>query len=104
MEQTDTRVLAELTGLVDRAKQAGQLRQDFEVSDILLASAAIQSAADFGGTNHPRLYRRLIGILIDGLRTSRSEPTLLSEAAVGQRNHRESNRTTPCRQVQRATP
>ncbi|MDT7557874.1 MAG: hypothetical protein QOI68_2344 [Pseudonocardiales bacterium] len=82
LEQTDTRVLAELTGLVDRAKQAGQLRQDFEVSDILLASAAIQSAADFGGTNHPRLYRRLIGILIDGLRTSRSEPSLLSEAAV----------------------
>jgi AcrR family transcriptional regulator len=82
LEQTDTRVLEQLTGLVDRAKQAGQLRQDFEVSDILLASAAIQSAADFGGTSHPRLYRRLIGMLIDGFRTSRSEPTPLSEAAV----------------------
>ena len=82
LEQTDTRVLAQLTGLVDRAKQSGQLRQDFEVSDILLASTAIQSAADFGGANHPRLYRRLIGMLIDGFRTSRSEPTPLLEAAM----------------------
>lgn len=82
LEQTNARVLEQLTGLIDRAKRAGQLRQDFEASDILLASAAIQSAVDFGGTSHPLLYRRLIGMLTDGLRTSRSTSTPLSEPAV----------------------
>jgi len=55
LEQTDARVLEQLAGLVERAKRAGRLRQDFEVSDVLLASAAIQSAADFGGAHHPRV-------------------------------------------------
>jgi AcrR family transcriptional regulator len=82
LEETDTRVLEQLTGLVNRAKLAGQLRQDFEIGDVLLAWAAIQSAADFGGTDHPRLYRRLVGMLIVGLRVSRSKPTPLPEAAV----------------------
>jgi AcrR family transcriptional regulator len=84
LEQTDTRVLEHLTGLVDRAKQEGHLRQDFQVTDVLLTSAAIQAAADFGGASHPRLHRRLIGLLLDGLRTSRSEPTQLPEPALAQ--------------------
>ena len=73
-----------LTRLVDRAKRAGGLREDFEPTDMMLLSVAVQATITFGGTEQPALHRRALGFILDGLRPSRPEATPLpAPAAAG---------------------
>lgn len=73
------------TALVDRAKEQGTLRSDFETADIPLLMQTIKVAQTFGGDEAPQAYRRVLGFIIDGLRASRTEcrelpaPALTSE-------------------------
>lgn len=78
LSDTDARVSQTLAGLLDRAKAAGDLREDFEVTDVQVISAAIQATVSFGGADNPGLYRRVVGLLLDGLRPSRQAPTTLA--------------------------
>jgi len=71
-----------LTELVRRAKQAGTLRRDFEATDLMLLSIAVQATITFDGTEHPALYRRVLGYILDGLRPSRSGVTPLPAPAL----------------------
>jgi len=61
-----------LTEVVRRAKKAGRLRRDFEATDMMVLSIAVQATIAFGGTEHPELYRRSLGFILDGLHPSRS--------------------------------
>ena len=79
---TDVRVGQTLSDLIDRAKADGDLRPDFEVTDVQVISAAIQATVSFGGTDHPELYRRVVGLLLDGMRPARSVPTPLPARAL----------------------
>ncbi|WP_174188581.1 TetR/AcrR family transcriptional regulator [Nocardia barduliensis] len=63
-----------LTTLMERAKAAGKLRQDFEHQDLplfLMASAGVVAA-----TRHvaPQAWRRVAGYLIQSLATSAAQP------------------------------
>lgn len=58
-----------LAKLVERAKQAGALREDFETGDMMVLSAAVQATIAFGGgPQHPRASQRALGFILDGLR------------------------------------
>ena len=82
LADTDLRVGKTLADLIERAKAAGDLRDDFEVTDVQVISAAIQATVVFGGADHPELYRRVVGLLFDGLRPSRTRPTPLPVRAL----------------------
>ncbi len=82
LADTDLRVGKTLGALLDRAKAAGGLREDFEVTDVQVIAAAIQATVSFGGADHPELYRRVVGLMLDGLRPSRSQPTPLPVRAL----------------------
>jgi AcrR family transcriptional regulator len=66
-----------LTEVVRRAKKAGRLRRDFEATDMMVLSIAVQATILFGGTEHPDLYRRALGFILDGLHPSRRGVTPL---------------------------
>ncbi|HEY3607251.1 MAG TPA: TetR/AcrR family transcriptional regulator, partial [Pseudonocardiaceae bacterium] len=82
LEQTHSQVSAHLDDLIGRAKSAGALRADFESTDIQLLAAAIQATVDLGGTERPDVYRRVVGLLLDGLRQARPGPTPLPARAL----------------------
>ena len=71
--------------LVNRAKEQGTLRSDFEVNDIPLLMQVVKMAQKFGGDEAPQAYRRALGFMIDGLCASRTDhrelpvPALSSE-------------------------
>jgi AcrR family transcriptional regulator len=70
-----------IDGIVLRAKDAGQLREDVNISDIrmIMTSIANLSASDSPVAQH--LVRRHIGILLDGLRPV--QPSALPSPPVG---------------------
>lgn len=71
-----------LAKLVRRAKRSGGLRRDFEATDMMLLSIAVQATIAFGGTDHPDLHRRALGFILDGLRTARPSATPLPTPAL----------------------
>ena len=68
--------------LVARAKASGDLRPDISDTDMTILSLAIGTADDFAGHIEPELWRRYVGILLDGLRTRRDEPSKLPIEAI----------------------
>src|SRR6187549_3860563 len=55
--------------LVVRAKATGELRPDFEATDVLVLFLMVGAVVDFATQVAPDLWRRYFEILIDGLRT-----------------------------------
>lgn len=84
LRDTDAYVIEHLSGVIDQAKADGDLRRDFEVTDVQLVAAMVQVAADFGGREVPELHRRGIGLIVDAMRASRAEPTELPVRALTQ--------------------
>lgn len=60
-------LLASFTQIVQRAQQAGSVRPDITMDDVLLLLAGIESAAERARGSREQL-RRYIMILVDGLR------------------------------------
>jgi AcrR family transcriptional regulator len=71
-----------LEGLVARAQRTGELRPDVRASDVLLMLIMITETDEFGRSSDPDLWRRYLTLLLDGLRTSRAEPTVLPAPAL----------------------
>jgi hypothetical protein len=63
-----------LATLVKRAKAAGVLRKDFEATDMMILSLAVQSTISLGGSEKPELYRRTLAFILDGLRPANATP------------------------------
>jgi len=64
--------------LVRRAQEAGVLRDDIAPTDMLVLTMAVQATAGMTAMAHrPDVYRRVLGVVLDGLRPSRSGPTPL---------------------------
>lgn len=68
--------------LVQRAKEQGTLRADFEPTDVPAIMWTIQASRDFAGTRAPDLWRRQLGFVIDGLRNSRDGVSTLQAPAM----------------------
>jgi AcrR family transcriptional regulator len=71
------RMIPTCTRLVERAQASGQLRADIEPTDLPLMHLMIGSVADYTHEVQPDLWRRYLGILLDGLRAVPGEPSEL---------------------------
>jgi AcrR family transcriptional regulator len=63
--------------LVERAQASGDLRADFDASDVKLIAYMLASAADYAASTKPEVWRRYLAMLIDGLRPARDTVTEL---------------------------
>jgi AcrR family transcriptional regulator len=61
--------------VLSRAQQAGVVREDLAVSDLLLLQHAIGEAAEYTREIAPEVWRRIMAIALDGLRPSRRRPS-----------------------------
>jgi len=74
--------------LVDRAKQQGSVRTDFEQSDIIFMQVGLSAIMDSSRATEPELYRRYLAFFLDGIRTDRDELTPLpTPALTAERTH-----------------
>ncbi len=69
-----------VTALVERARAGGRLRSDLAPSDVPLVHLMIGAVADATRDVAPEVWRRLLGIVLDGMCTRRDRPTELSAA------------------------
>jgi AcrR family transcriptional regulator len=66
------------TQLVRRSQAAGALRADVEPSDMLVLTMSVQATLNLAAAStRPDIYRRVLAIVLDGLRPARSGPSPL---------------------------
>lgn len=65
---------AAITELLDRAKWAGELRDDFAVEDLAFVIWGISRTVEMTAGFAPRLWRRHLAILLDGFRAAAAHP------------------------------
>jgi AcrR family transcriptional regulator len=66
--------------LVRRAKASGRLRADFEATDLAVIHMMIGSVAEYTRDVRPELWRRYLGLLLDGLSAHCDRKPLTPEA------------------------
>jgi AcrR family transcriptional regulator len=69
-----TRVQPALTRLVERAQEQGALRADFTLEDIPLVLWSVGRVIEAASTVAPELWRRSLGLMLDGLRANAATP------------------------------
>lgn len=68
--------IAPLVGLlVERARASGALRADVETSDMPLIQLMVGAVVDYTRDVDPDVWRRLMTLVLDGLRAERAAPT-----------------------------
>ena len=91
------RIIPLMTELVERAQAAGAVRTDITVHDIPLAQMAIGTITDATRDVAPDAWRRLMTIVLDGLRPAREAPTPMPAAplddAMLEATHTQSSRS-----------
>lgn len=65
---------AHAVGIVERAQEAGQLRSDFEVQDLVPLMWAMSQIIRESGNAAPDVWRRFLGFVLDGLRAGAARP------------------------------
>ncbi|MWA00250.1 TetR family transcriptional regulator [Actinomadura sp. LD22] len=68
------RGFAHLDRIVERAKEAGRLRSDFETQDIMPLMWATSQIIRECGDAAPGIWRRFLGFVLDGLRADAARP------------------------------
>ena len=71
------RMIPAVVALVRRGQEAGVVRPDLDSSDLPVLQLTLGVIAKFAATVSPELWRRHLGLLLDGLRTRRDAPTPL---------------------------
>jgi AcrR family transcriptional regulator len=82
VSEARTRIAPLITRLVERAKEQGTVRPDFDQSDIIFVQVALSAIMARSRTIEPDLYRRYLAIFLDGIRTDRATFSPLPVAAV----------------------
>jgi AcrR family transcriptional regulator len=80
--QARDRLIPLATEMVARAKEAGQLRSDFESSDIPVLFKMLGAVADYTHQVAPALWRRYFALLLDSLRATPQPPSPLPMPAL----------------------
>jgi AcrR family transcriptional regulator len=80
--RTRERIFPLVTRLVERAQEQGTLRPDLEPTDLPLLQLMLGSLSECTHGVDPEIWRRLLGIITDGLRTRRDGPTPLASAGL----------------------
>lgn len=65
--------------VIARAQDAGALRRDLSPDDMPVLHVILGSGADFLAGARPEIWRRYLGIVLDGLRRDRTAPTDLGQ-------------------------
>ncbi len=68
--------------LIERARRSGDLRSDLRFEDFPMLVEMISAVSVATHAHAPDLWRRYLGIVIDGLATSRERPTELGAPAL----------------------
>jgi len=66
-----------ITKLVERAQASGDLRGDFEATDVKMIAFMLASLAEYAAAVTPDVWRRYLAMLVDGLRPSRGDASPL---------------------------
>src|SRR4051812_48709027 len=74
-DEARDRITPLLHALVDRARQQGHLRADFEATDIVFIQYALGALMDRTREVEPDLYRRYLTMFLDGIRADRETLT-----------------------------
>jgi AcrR family transcriptional regulator len=75
---TEAAMRAHHVRLVRRAQEAGVLREDVDPTDMLVLTMAVQAAVGMAAASRrPDIFRRVLGVVLDGLRPARNGPTPL---------------------------
>jgi AcrR family transcriptional regulator len=83
--------------LVARAQADGSLRPDVDPTDMPLLQLMLGSLSECTRDVDPEAWRRYLGIITDGLRTRRDEPTPLARGALSPEATQDTMRTwRPC--------
>jgi AcrR family transcriptional regulator len=64
--------------LIARAQSHGELRPDLAVNDVILIYLMLAAIVDYTRDVDPDVWRRVLGLVLDGVRASRTEPTRLA--------------------------
>lgn len=75
IEQGRRQIQPVVEAVLGRAQQAGVVRDDLDVADILLLQHAIGEVADYTHDVAPQAWRRVLCIALDGLRPDRRRPS-----------------------------
>jgi AcrR family transcriptional regulator len=70
-------MLPTISAIVERAKASGQLRLDVSFTDLAVIQFMLHAVGAFAAAIEPELWRRQLGLLLDGLRVERTTPTEL---------------------------
>ena len=74
-QRAHDQIAQKLTELLERAIREGDLRGDFEISDIGACTHMLGAAMDLTDHVVPNTWRRYLDLLLDGMRAARSEPS-----------------------------
>lgn len=74
-DEARDRITPLLHALVDRARQQGHLRPDFDATDIVFLQYALGALMDRTREVEPNLYRRYLTMFLDGIRADRKTLT-----------------------------
>jgi AcrR family transcriptional regulator len=75
IEQGRGQIQPVVEAILERARRAGVVREDLDISDVLLLQHAIGEAADYTHDVAPEAWRRIMCIALDGLRPDRRRPS-----------------------------
>jgi AcrR family transcriptional regulator len=70
--QAKERITPVVAELIERAQRDGHLRPDLVTADLPIIDLMLSSVSAYTGGIAPELWRRYLGIMLDGLRTGRS--------------------------------
>lgn len=74
MQQVHDRLTEPMRRMIERAKQAGEVRRDVEATDLGIMVLMLCTVADVTGDAAPDLWRRYLPMLLDGLRAGSELP------------------------------
>jgi len=81
-QEAHDKIADALTKLVRRARAEGDLRRDFELSDIGVLNFMLGAAIDVTDAEDSGNWRRYLDLVLDGMRSSREAPSKLGARAL----------------------
>jgi AcrR family transcriptional regulator len=83
--------------LIERAQRDGVVRADLQPSDLPLIEFMLTASTEYAWNVRPGVWRRYLGLTLDGLRPTRAAPTPLPEPALSPAEMRQVHQPPPRR-------